>query len=400
MVKEKARNIRDFLVKHNKIVFPVIIVVAVAITVVIALGSGDKGSQGESMATEETEQTTSTEAALEAVSKQVPLVANEDAELYSAIATYYNAVALGDSDTLETCCVGWEQQDMLWIIETAKYIDYYSALDVYTKQGYEDGSVIAYVYFKVVFKNRTEEVPGVQTLYMHKDDGGEYIVDRYPSGTELNAYIEEVSTQDDVVELYNSVTVEYNELMSANPELLTYMAALDEQVKSVVAIELAKLQSEAENAEVTENPDAGSENGENVEEPPQDTPVYAKTTTTVNVRASDSEQAEKLGKVSGGTKIQVLENKINGWTKVLYEGKEGYIKSEYLAINETANAGDVIGTVTATTNVNVRASASETADRLGVLNGGATVDLLGREGDWSKIVYEGQVGYVKSEYLN
>ena len=60
---------------------------------------------------------------------------------------------------------------------------------------------------------------------------------------------------------------------------------------------------------------------------------------------------------------------------------------------------ETIGTVTATTNINVRASASETADRLGVLSGGDSADLIGTEGDWSKIKYNGQIGYVKSEYV-
>ena len=128
-------------------------------------------------------------------------------------------------------------------------------------------------------------------------------------------------------------------------------------------------------------------------------PQYVTTTTTVNVRSSDSEQADKLGKVAGGTKLQVLEQRANGWTKVDYEGKEGYIKTEFLQLAESAAGAETIGTVTATTNINVRASASETADRLGVLSGGDSAELVGTEGDWSKIRYNGQIGYVKSEYV-
>lgn len=103
--------------------------------------------------------------------------------------------------------------------------------------------------------------------------------------------------------------------------------------------------------------------------------------------------------VRGGTKLQVLEQRPNGWTKVDYEGKEGYIKTEFLQLAESAAETETIGTVTATTNINVRASASETADRLGVLSGGDSAELVGTEGDWSKIKYNGQIGYVKSEYV-
>ena len=96
---------------------------------------------------------------------------------------------------------------------------------------------------------------------------------------------------------------------------------------------------------------------------------------------------------------EVLEQRPNGWTKVDYEGKEGYIKTEFLQLAESAAGAESIGTVTATTNINVRASASETADRLGVLSGGDSAELVGTEGDWSKIKYNGQIGYVKSEYV-
>ena len=138
----------------------------------------------------------------------------------------------------------------------------------------------------------------------------------------------------------------------------------------------------------------------NAEQPAEEQgPQYVTTTTTVNVRSSDSEQADKLGKVAGGTKLQVLEQRANGWTKVDYEGKEGYIKTEFLQLAESAAGAETIGTVTATTNINVRASASETADRLGVLSGGDSAELVGTEGDWSKIRYNGQIGYVKSEYV-
>ena len=55
--------------------------------------------------------------------------------------------------------------------------------------------------------------------------------------------------------------------------------------------------------------------------------------------------------------------------------------------------------MTATTNINVRSAASETAERLGVLAGGSTLDLIANENGWCKVKYNGQVGYVKSDYV-
>ena len=134
------------------------------------------------------------------------------------------------------------------------------------------------------------------------------------------------------------------------------------------------------------------------EEPEQTGPVYATATTTVNVRSSDNEIADKVTKVSSGTKVEVLEQKVNGWSKVVADGKEGYIKTEYLQMAE-AVTGEAIGTVTAVTTVNVRTSPSQDAEKLGVLAGGDSADLLERVDDWCKINYNGTVGYVKSEFV-
>lgn len=232
--------------------------------------------------------------------------------------------------------------------------------------------------------------------------------------------------------------MEYNELMDAHPDLLRYLAELDAEVDTAVGVALARengdLPVDSENntdPAVPENsgeagvpgdsdstdpgngdpgnavdpgnvqdPGSAGERQEPVPETPVNTgPQYATATTTVNVRDSDSELAEKLGKVRGGEKVQVQQVQQNGWTKIIYEGGDGFIKSEYLQIVENADGLASIGTVTATENVNVRAAASETAERLGLLTGGTTLELLANEDGWCKVKYNGQVGYVKSEYV-
>jgi len=200
--------------------------------------------------------------------------------------------------------------------------------------------------------------------------------------------------------------VECNELYINNTQLFDYMMALDESVQKAIGEKLAARIQETAAANVTGNEEnageAADDNQEAVETGSADVvngPVYAVATTTVNVRSSDSEQADRIGKVAGGTKVQILEQKVNGWSKVQYEAGEGYIKSEFLQVAETAADGDVIGSVTATTNVNIRSSASETAEKIGIASGGDLLELISQEGDWSKIRYNGQVGYVKSEFV-
>lgn len=402
MWKEKIHSIGNYIIKHNKVVLPAVVVVAVAITVSVSLSLSNRHKEAQ----QEAEiASAASETATETATEEVPLVANEEGAIYTLIATYYNAMATGDEETLRSVCDEISDKDMYRYVELSQYIDYYPTLEIYTKTGPEEGSVIAYVYYKISFVGHEEEVPGYQALYICTNDQGGLYIKRGENSEEVNEYIKTVSTQDDVVEFNNKITVEYNELMVDHPEVLQYISELDSQVSIAVGEKLAnQVAGETQVAEVgteegsTDGQDIQTENGEQQEAEDQG-PQYVTTTTTVNVRSSDSEQADKLGKVSGGTKLQVLEQRPNGWTKVDYEGKEGYIKTEFLQLAESAAGTETIGTVTATTNINVRASASETADRLGVLSGGDSAELVGTEGDWSKIKYNGQIGYVKSEYV-
>lgn len=402
MWKEKIHSIGNYIIKHNKVVLPAVVVVAVAITVSVSLSLSNRHKEAQ----QEAEiASAASETATETATEDVPLVANEEGAIYTLIATYYNAMATGDEETLRSVCDEISDKDMYRYVELSQYIDYYPTLEIYTKTGPEEGSVIAYVYYKISFVGHEEEVPGYQALYICTNDQGGLYIKRGENSEEVNEYIKTVSTQDDVVEFNNKITVEYNELMVDHPEVLQYISELDSQVSIAVGEKLAnQVAGETQVAEAgteegsTDGQDTQTENGEQQEAEDQG-PQYVTTTTTVNVRSSDSEQADKLGKVSGGTKLQVLEQRPNGWTKVDYEGKEGYIKTEFLQLAESAAGAETIGTVTATTNINVRASASETADRLGVLSGGDSAELVGTEGDWSKIKYNGQIGYVKSEYV-
>lgn len=415
MQNEKLRAIRDYIVRHYKIAFPVLVIAAVAATVAIALNA--RREKPAELTRTQQETAAEKEVVLQQTIPEVPLVENEDGSIYTLIATYYNAVALGDTDTIQSITDEVTDMELIRYQVTAQYIENYPVLEIYTKPGPEEGSAIAYVYYKVMFQNQAAEFPGYQAYYICTDENGAQYIKRGENSEEVLEYIKTVNAQADVVEFNNKITEEYNALMLEQPELLEYLSEFDEQVNKEVGVILAKQQAEAQaaaNAPQTEAP-AEAQNPENTEAggeaqpeaPQENASQYAVTTTTVNVRASDSEQADKLGKAEGGTTLQVLEQRANGWSKVLFEGQEGFIKSEYLQAagtdaavqGQSADGIQAMGTVTATTNINVRASASESADKLGILSGGDTAELIANDGEWSRIRYNGQVGYVKSEYI-
>ncbi len=417
MGRDNMRNVRDYIVKHCKIVFPVILIAVVAVTVSVALSANRKRMEESSAAGDGTAESGSGEQQMftGVPLEDVPLVANEDNEIYYLVATYYNAVGLGDETTLREVCDEVDENEMIRRMETSKYLDHYEDLQVFTKVGPVEGSTVAYVYYKVFFKEHEVGFPGYETLYLCKDDQGALYIKSEDNFTEEEAaYIREVTSQSDVAEFNNRVAVEYNELLEENPQLAMYLKELAKQVDVDIGVTLADKNVGDGNAGDTtssqegagdgqeagqgENPGTGQE-GSQEALPADNGPKSATAITTVNVRVSDSELADKLGKVTSGTKLEVQEVLENGWTKVVYEGKDGYIKSEYLQLAENAQGQEAIGSVTALENVNVRAAASQTAELLGLLTGGESLELLASEGEWVKVKFEGQVGYVKSEYV-
>lgn len=88
------------------------------------------------------------------------------------------------------------------------------------------------------------------------------------------------------------------------------------------------------------------------------TAAVVKCSSTVNFRSAASTSSTILGELKNGTAITVLSTS-NGWSKVSYAGKAGYISADYLV---TASSG------TAISPSNTAASVSISAKRQSVLN--------------------------------
>ncbi len=404
MIKDRLIVVRDFAVRNSKLVFPVILIAAVATTVTLALRAGNEDVLDPSLPLpEELSLAASPTPEPEADPKDTTMEMNTNGELYTLIATYYNAFATGDVETIKSISTYMEETEEIRIPEMSKYVESYPYIEIYTKPGPRENSYLAYVYFHMTLTSFEEEVPGMDTFYVcTNEDGSLYLnTDEVVPDTELE-YIREMNLQDDVVELNNQTNVECKEIFLENADLFYYVQELVTDVKKTTGETLAAQNGGTAEPAVQEEEGGTPENNGEGEQPvetavPQ--PTSGTTTTTVNVRASDSEQAEKIGKVSGGTEVPIVAQQLNGWTHILYEGKDGYIKSEFLSVAETADNSQVIGQVTATTNINVRLAPSQDAAKLGILTGGDQVDLLERADGWCKVIYSGQVGYVKEEFV-
>ena len=121
------------------------------------------------------------------------------------------------------------------------------------------------------------------------------------------------------------------------------------------------------------------------------------TASSLNVRSSASTSGSILGSLSKGTAVKVI-SESNGWSKIEYNGGVGYVSSKYLS-SSSSSTTTTTKYVTASS-LNVRSSASTSGSILGSLSKGTAVKVISESNGWSKIEYNGGVGYVSSKYLS
>lgn len=424
VLKEKFMIARDWVMDHNKIVMPLVLVVCVLITILVAVNANhrealEKEARQAAMAVASEGSSVSVEG-LEAPTFE--LEENAYPEINNLIRTYYDAQASGDIETISSLNTYLNEIETIRVQELSKYIDSYPVLNVYTKPGMTENTYVAYVYSEVQFLDADQVLPGMQTYYIGLNENGDYFINDGTYDDIIWNYIKEVTLQDDVVDLNNKVVVEYNNLLAEDEELSEFIAYLKEKINEDVGEILAKAeQTEEETTDI----ETASADEEEISEEEQTVVKTVRATEVVNIRSSDSEEADKLDKAQIGQEFTLLEEKGNGWSKVEYNNGEAYIKSDYLeAVSEEIVVADASedttqeetqstssssavstsdttsGTVKVKESVRVRKSASADSESLGTVYAGDKLELIMKQADgWTKVKYNGQTAYVKSDYV-
>lgn len=131
----------------------------------------------------------------------------------------------------------------------------------------------------------------------------------------------------------------------------------------------------------------------------------------LSVRKSASKTSSVLGSYSYGTKVTCYSN-TKGWTKVKYNGKYGYVGSNYLVSKKpktvqvsTATSKNTKSTSSYTRYVTadsltIRKKASSSSASVGVYKKGEQVTCYGTSGSWTKVKVNGTTCYVATKYLS
>ena len=131
----------------------------------------------------------------------------------------------------------------------------------------------------------------------------------------------------------------------------------------------------------------------------------AVTASSLRLRSEASTSSSTLAQAPKGSTVTVEEDAGNGWYKVTYGGKTGYMSGEWLTV--TLNDGSVIpaasgtetdqsrGLITASA-LNIRSGAGTTYSRVGTLRAGTVVDIVADLGNgW----YQIDSGYISADYV-
>ena len=146
--------------------------------------------------------------------------------------------------------------------------------------------------------------------------------------------------------------------------------------------------------------------------------AYVKTSGgSLNLREAARNGSKILTTIPNGTALVILERG-TVWCSTTYNGTFGYVMTDYLSFTGTATASPTLsptpaptavptaipssGTALVTTSggtVNLRAAASTSAKVLASVPNAAIVTVHSRGTDWSQVTYNGNTGYIMSQYL-
>ncbi len=383
-----------------------------------------------------------TEAVTESTSTEGKYEVDAVPEVSELIRNYYTAYANGSIKELKKIATPITKNERSYIKMFSEYVEEYRNIVCYTKPGLDENSYLVSAYIEIKFKDVESVAPGLDFFYVSKDGNGElYINNLYSQFNLLNgekeldkdikALIDEFELETDVIELQKEVQVKYEKAVGTDEKLAKMLNGTIKDACTVWAQQIVENQPVTEQTtEVTTEQTPGTEQTPETEqttetekEPETETetvpevqPEVVYTTDTVNIRAKADANSEVIDKVEAGTALTRVGTTDNGWSKLEYNNTECYVKSEYVTTqapetpdtpeepDESEGNGGAIAegtTVRLSQSVNVRASMDTSAEKLGTAFSGETVTVIMSYAEgWTKVEWNGQTGYIKTEFLN
>jgi N-acetylmuramoyl-L-alanine amidase len=114
----------------------------------------------------------------------------------------------------------------------------------------------------------------------------------------------------------------------------------------------------------------------------------------LNLRDTPSISGKLLLTIPQGASIDILGTQ-GQWYKTSYQNKNGWVSAAYVEVTQKYTQGKI----TANGGLNLRESASTSAEIIQTIPEGATITILTEGDEWHKVNYRGEIGWVFAEYV-
>lgn len=420
----------DFCKKNIRYISSGVVVVILIIVLAVTAGGQRKETEG----TQESKQENG--AVEDKTEDQNSFETDAVPEINTLIQSYYGAYASGDIAALETYATPISDLEKGYIAMMGQYVTKYENIQCHTKPGLNENE------YYVVVEVADTHYAGIETtmstlssFYVRQNESGGYYIDNLYSSfnwelqelemdSQVRDFIIAYEQQEDVKQLIAAVQEKIDAVLEADAALKTMSEVTIPQAIQAWVTQVTG-GTEGNAPEETTPPAEEPTDTEQTPEEPADTPdenqqgaatetVYA--TDNVNIRREPDETSEQVGSALAGASFTRTATTDSGWSEIDYNGGKAYIKSDYLSTEapaqnegDTGNTGNAGGgvnylqpgeTVTMGEGLNVRASMSEDAERLGTAEVGDTVTVvLSYAEGWTKVEWNGQTGYIRTDLL-
>lgn len=123
------------------------------------------------------------------------------------------------------------------------------------------------------------------------------------------------------------------------------------------------------------------------------------TGSSLRLRAEPSTSASVVTTLDKSVAVAILDDSVDGWYKIAYNGSTGYVSADYLNVDQD-NVFTTYGRVNSD-GVNVRSDASTDSSVLATIEEDAIVTVNGLVDGWYDVICEyGTEGYIRSDFLD
>ncbi len=237
-------------------------------------------------------------------------------EVNKLIQDYYTALGEKDIEDLRSMVSNLDPAEESKIANT-KYIESYEDVEVYTKEGLEEGSYVVFASFAYKCADVGTPAPALSQLYVVTDESGKlWISGEAINDPEIQTYVGSLMEQSDVIQLRNNVQAAYDQAQANDPQLQAFLESLGSADSGT-----PRPDSSSTSDNTADGQAAGSTDG------------YTEGMLTAiddcNVRASAQSGSEIVTVVPAGEQVNRVGEE-NGWIQIEYNGTTGYVYQDLL----------------------------------------------------------------------